>query len=226
MKGLLVWGAGSQSRLLLEYLKPLAAEHLFVFDHTRSKAGFDCPGTFVCEPAKLHELIAASSHYLVAIGGPHGFARDGIHGYLQAQGLSACNVVHPTAHVEPTSIIGEHCHLMMGAKVHHFAQIGDCTILNTASVVEHECVIGRGVHIMGGAHLGGRASVGDFASIGTNATILPDVRIGTGAYVGAGAVVTRDVPDLAVVAGNPAKFLRNNQLVADKLVEKLQRAAK
>jgi UDP-2-acetamido-3-amino-2,3-dideoxy-glucuronate N-acetyltransferase len=46
------------------------------------------------------------------------------------------------------------------------------------------------------------------AAIGTNATILPGVTIGEGALVGAGAVVTKDVPDHAVVAGNPARVLR------------------
>ncbi|NOQ22356.1 MAG: N-acetyltransferase [Candidatus Aegiribacteria sp.] len=47
----------------------------------------------------------------------------------------------------------------------------------------------------------------DGVSIGSNATILP-VRIGKGAVIGAGAVVTKDVPPGAVVAGNPAKILR------------------
>ena len=42
------------------------------------------------------------------------------------------------------------------------------------------------------------------ASIGANATILPGVVIGQKAMVAAGSVVTRDVPDFAVVAGNPA----------------------
>lgn len=47
------------------------------------------------------------------------------------------------------------------------------------------------------------------ASIGSNATILPGVTIGEGALVGAGAVVTRDVPDHAVVAGVPARIVRH-----------------
>lgn len=46
------------------------------------------------------------------------------------------------------------------------------------------------------------------ASIGSNATILGGITIGKHAIVGAGAVVTKDVPDFAVVAGNPAKILR------------------
>jgi acetyltransferase-like isoleucine patch superfamily enzyme len=46
------------------------------------------------------------------------------------------------------------------------------------------------------------------ADIGTNAVLLPGVTVGKGSIVGAGAVVTRDVPAFAVVAGVPAKFLR------------------
>lgn len=46
------------------------------------------------------------------------------------------------------------------------------------------------------------------ASVGANATILPGVTIGRNAMVGAGAVVTKDVPDNAVVVGNPAKIIR------------------
>jgi UDP-2-acetamido-3-amino-2,3-dideoxy-glucuronate N-acetyltransferase len=52
-----------------------------------------------------------------------------------------------------------------------------------------------------------RTHVGRRASIGSNATILCDLRIGEGAMVAAGAVVTRDVPPFALVAGVPARTL-------------------
>lgn len=54
-----------------------------------------------------------------------------------------------------------------------------------------------GVHIRRGAY------------IGVHSIILPGVTIGEGAIVGAGSVVTKDVPPLAVVAGNPARVIRN-----------------
>jgi acetyltransferase-like isoleucine patch superfamily enzyme len=50
--------------------------------------------------------------------------------------------------------------------------------------------------------------IGDGAFLGYGSVILPNVRIGKRAIVGANSVVTRDVPDFAVVAGSPAKIIR------------------
>lgn len=44
--------------------------------------------------------------------------------------------------------------------------------------------------------------------IGDNSILLPGITVGTGAVIGAGAIVTKDVPPYAIVAGNPAKILR------------------
>lgn len=54
----------------------------------------------------------------------------------------------------------------------------------------------------------GAIQIGDYAWIGSKAIVLKNVSIGRGAVVASGAVVTRDVPDLTVVAGNPAKPIR------------------
>ena len=51
----------------------------------------------------------------------------------------------------------------------------------------------------------------DEAWIGAHVTVLPGVRIGKGAIVGAGAVVTRDVPPMAIVAGVPARPIRDRK---------------
>jgi len=49
--------------------------------------------------------------------------------------------------------------------------------------------------------------IGEFSFIGAGACVLPGVTIGRGCLVAAGAVVSRDVPDFAIVAGNPAKVI-------------------
>ena len=107
--------------------------------------------------------------------------------------------------------------------------IGDRTWIGPGSYFDaRDLVIGEqvgwgpGAKVLGSAHTGDPVDVpiirtdlvikpvriGDWADIGVNAVILPGVTIGKGAIVGAGAVVNKDVPDFAVVAGVPAKFLR------------------
>lgn len=54
----------------------------------------------------------------------------------------------------------------------------------------------------------GKIIVCDDVWIGANSVILPDVTIGKGAVVAAGSIVTKDVPEYAIVAGNPAKILK------------------
>src|SRR6478735_4706642 len=81
---------------------------------------------------------------------------------------------------------------------------------------------GPGAKVLGSAHTGlpidepiiktdlviKPVRVEAWADIGTGAVLLPGVTVGRGSIVGAGAVVTKDVPPFAIVAGVPAKFLR------------------
>jgi virginiamycin A acetyltransferase len=63
--------------------------------------------------------------------------------------------------------------------------------------------------------------VGNDVWVGQNAIILPRVRrIGDGAVIGAGSIVTRDVPDYAIVAGNPAQIRKYR--FSDKTIEKIK----
>lgn len=82
--------------------------------------------------------------------------------------------------------------------------IGPCVTMLTSSHRE----AGRDQPIMQGPLAFAPIRIGDGCDIGVNATLLPGVTLGRGVQVGGGAVVTRDVPDFAVVAGNPARVLR------------------
>lgn len=96
-----------------------------------------------------------------------------------------------------------------------------CTFLDTNKVqIGDHVMIGPSVHIYTAAHLleaEGRNQglevarpvvVEDNVWLGGSAILLPGVRVGRNAVVGAGAVVTRDVPENTVVAGNPARVIK------------------
>ena len=68
---------------------------------------------------------------------------------------------------------------------------------------------GRGVPVLASPIEFAPVVIEDGADLGVGAIVLPGVTVGRGAIVGAGAVVTRDVPDYAVVAGSPARILRH-----------------
>jgi acetyltransferase-like isoleucine patch superfamily enzyme len=92
-------------------------------------------------------------------------------------------------------------------------------------IIEDYVGWGPGAKVLGSAHTGApieqpvittdlvmkRVRISAGADIGMNASLLPGVHVGAHSIVGAGAVVTRDVPDYAVVAGVPATFLRDRR---------------
>lgn len=123
--------------------------------------------------------------------------------------------------------IGEDCILGKDVYVDFDVVIGDCVKIQNGVFVYHGTTIESGVFIGPGVIFTndkrprainpdgslkgnedwevGRIHVGYGASIGAGAIILPEVTIGRFALVAAGAVVTRDVPDFALVLGNPAR---------------------
>lgn len=89
--------------------------------------------------------------------------------------------------------------------------------------IESDVLIGNSCHIYSSNHnfentnipileqghrVLGNVKISTGAWIGSNSTILPGVRIGKNSVVGAGSVVTKNVPDYSVFAGNPARLIR------------------
>ncbi len=209
---ILLWGGKSKARIIEEMIRESDAGDVnLIFDNTLESTPFRTSARFINDIESLKKNIKSASHFVVCIGGEHGYARLKTAEYLEKSGLKALTLIHEKSFVEPTATIGSGCQIMPCAVVHKFSVVGNHTIINTNATIDHECLIGNGVHIMGNVAITGSVEIGDYATIGTNSTILPFVKIGEGAFIGAGAVVTKDVEPYAVVAGVPARTIRKNE---------------
>ena len=120
--------------------------------------------------------------------------------------------------------IGTFVEIQKGATIGKNCKISSHTFICEGVTVEDGVFIGHGVTFINDLYPRATTPEGSLqteqdwkvvptlvkkgASIGSGATILAGVTIGEGAIVGAGSVVTKDVPARAVVAGNPARILR------------------
>ncbi|MCO0860611.1 2,3,4,5-tetrahydropyridine-2,6-dicarboxylate N-acetyltransferase [Staphylococcus pasteuri] len=131
--------------------------------------------------------------------------------------------IEPGAFIREQAIIEDGAVVMMGATINIGAVVGEGTMVDMNATLGGRATTGKNVHVGAGAVLAGvieppSASpvvIEDNVLIGANAVILEGVRVGEGAIVAAGAIVTQDVPAGAVVAGTPAKVIKQTSEVED-----------
>ena len=128
------------------------------------------------------------------------------------------------------SKIGAFVEIQKGVRIGRRVKVSSHTFICEGVTIEDGVFIGHGVMFINDRYPRAITESGELqteadwncistlvkrrAAIGSNATILCGVTIGEGAIVGAGSVVTHDVPPRTIVAGNPARIIRNIDLTS------------
>ncbi len=201
-----IYGGGGHGKVVIETLeRHFGAKRIGgVFDDDPQKAGSAFFGYTIIGTIKDYK--GQISNLILAIGNNE--TRKNKAAEVERLITSFISAVDPSCHISRTAKIGTGTLLMPEVIINADTYIGDHCILNTNAVIEHDCRVGSYTHIAPGAVLTGAVKIGGTTMIGANAVIVPGIEIGNNCLIAAGSVVTANIPDNAVVRGNPARILK------------------
>lgn len=197
---MILFGASGHAKVIAEILMSIDRHvNLILDDNPKVSEIFGIP------VQRFDTEMHSTGNAMIAIG--NNVVRKKV---AESKDFTYTSAIHPSATVSRFSSLGAGSVVMAGAVINPDTVVGKHCILNTGCIIDHDCTLDDFVHISPNAALAGNVSVGEGTHIGIGASVIQGVRIGKWCTIGAGAVIIRDVPDDAVVVGNPGKIIKYN----------------
>lgn len=201
---MIIFGASGHAKVIIDIVKSTGQKSIdFILDDDRSIKSI---GDFEVKHEVEESMV--SQDLVIAVG--NNITRKKLANQITNNFCEALK--HRSAVVSEDVVIEEGSVIMPNAIINSSVVIGKHCIINSGAVIEHDCELQDFVHISPGSTVTGNVKIGEGAQIGAGATVIPGVKIGRWATIGAGAVIINDVPDFAVVVGNPGKVIKFNKL--------------
>ncbi len=147
--------------------------------------------------------------FILAIGEPAG--KDFVYKKVSARGAKVTSLIHPDVVMVRSTTCGEGVVVHKESGFPPASRFGNNVLIQGKAVMGHDLDVGDNVVISSLAFVGGNTKIGRNTYVGPCSCIRNGLTIGENAIIGMGSVVTKDVPDNAVVYGNPAKVMRYNE---------------
>lgn len=190
-----ILGAGGHAQEIYDIVKSSASEYVYFVDENilEAKTLFGCP--------VYKQVQVETDIILCGVGNPS------LKKYFDERYKNISGWLHKKAWLGPGCLV-ENTTIGANTVITANVTVKQLTSINSNCVISHGCTIGKYCHISAGTILAGDVILGDEVYIGIGAKILPKVRIAKGAVIGAGAVITKNVPEKAVMIGVPGKIDR------------------
>lgn len=204
-------GAGSYGEVYLAFLREAGVDIIGFLDDNPELEGGEVRGIPVI--GKFGDIPTLKERYgIEAVYCPLGDNKRRVQILEGARqlGYHTPNFIHPSVKIAPeVQIASEGVYILQTTQIMPFVLIERDVMISAGSNIVHHSRLSQGTFISNGVNFGANIVAKKYSYVGMGATVMTGVKsIGEDCLIGAGAVVIKDVPDNAVVAGVPAKIIR------------------
>jgi len=209
MRELWMYGAGGHARVIFDIIKTAGYFSVAGFiDDNETRSGEHFLGYELITSRSKYETINSNlkiTNLFLSVG--DNSVREKV--AEKMKGYDFPIIIHPGSTISEGAKIGCGTVIMPGSIIESGAIVGKHCIINNGAIIGHSCHIGDFSHISGNAVVSGEVIVGKGSLVAIGACITPQVTIGEKCVIGAGSVISRNVPDGALMMGNPARNMVN-----------------
>ena len=206
---IILFGAGGHARSVIGVLRAEARWQLGgLLDDNPPEEQTEVLGVPILGGQEQLDALRQSGIHKAMVSISNNVIRGKLAEVLRTHGFELITIRHPAACMMTECSVGEGAFLHAMSIIGPACEIGPNVIVQPFTSVGHENRIGECVQFCPGVHVGGCVEIGDYSFFGPGSVIYPGVKIGRHVSVGANSVIHKDVPDHAVLAGNPARQIR------------------
>lgn len=199
MKQVIIIGAGGHAAEIRDYIRYYNQNQSidkigvsgFIDDNKKSYDHYAYDEPYL-GPIDGH-LIDNERWYIMGVANPK--YRKSIIEKLKNGGAKFIGLIHPTALISPSAMIGEGVVISHNASVGPKVKIGNFNMLNSRCTIGHDTILGDYNFISPKVALSGNTVIGDNNMFGTNSSTIPGIKVGNNNTIGAGMIVYKSIGD-------------------------------